>query len=356
MYDGSRLPRRSATRCEELGERLSAIGFRDAHDNVELMSEPWVGTHVVQRAEGTPVHIHCAKHDAVDSSLLCCAGTHDTGFECHDKGVSIEAPRSGMFCGISQGQYLGMGGWIASELTFVVSCGHNVTGGIQDDGTDGNVIVPDSGLGFGESGAHWSGPVVIRHDKNSNFIRPLNLGVARAESHHMKCAALFTPGLFALGLTLLGCGTDAPIGPEPDGVAMNVDEASNATVEVAADVMVFEINGEEFELTAGICNTYDDGSFHFALAEGPVGEVGRGTATIERFDTGSGYEIIVAFEGLRDDNSELGWYARGSVSVHELTVAVFGGSLEGAALFDSVGGPETPGDKARGTFAIRCAQ
>lgn len=166
----------------------------------------------------------------------------------------------------------------------------------------------------------------------------------------MKCAALF-----ALGLALAGCGTSASIGSEPDGLALaNGDQGTEAS-QVAVNLMVIEIEGERFELTAGICNTYNDGTFRFSLAEGPVGSVGRGTATIERFDTGVGHEIIVAFEGLRDDNSEIAWYARGNLPAHAMNASVFGNTLDGTAVFDSIGGEDTPGDKAEGTFAIRCS-
>ncbi len=161
--------------------------------------------------------------------------------------------------------------------------------------------------------------------------------------------------LFALGILLAACGNDGTIGSEPEGLAMAERDESISSSQVAEDVMVIEIEGERFELDAGICNTYDDGTFRFALAEGPVDEVGRGTATIERFDTGVGHEIIVAFEGLREDGSDVAWYARGNVSVHELTVSIFGSAVEGTAVFDSIGGPDAPGEKAAGTFEIRCA-
>ncbi len=166
----------------------------------------------------------------------------------------------------------------------------------------------------------------------------------------MKCAALF-----ALGLALAGCGTSASIGSEPDGLALVDGDQSTPASQIAEDLMVIEIEGERFELTAGICNTYNDGTFRFSLAEGPVGSMGRGTATIERFDTGVGHEIIVAFEGLRDDNSEIAWYARGNIPVHEMTASVFGSALDGTAVFDSIGGENAPGNKAEGTFAIRCS-
>ncbi|MDW3176701.1 MAG: hypothetical protein R8J94_04855 [Acidimicrobiia bacterium] len=161
--------------------------------------------------------------------------------------------------------------------------------------------------------------------------------------------------LLALGILLAACGDSAPIGSEPEGLAMAESDQNITSSQVAEDVMVIEIEGERFELDAGICNTYDDGTFRFALAEGPVDAVGRGTATIERFDTGVGHEIIVAFEGRREDDTEVAWYARGNVSVHELTVSIFGSALEGTAVFDSIGGPDAPGEKAEGAFAIRCA-
>jgi len=157
----------------------------------------------------------------------------------------------------------------------------------------------------------------------------------------------------AIALILGACAAASDDAPEALALA---DSTIDSTTEAAElNIMRLEIGGEEFTLSAGICNTFDDGTFRFALAEGPVETNGHATATIERFDTGSSYEMIVVIEGTRDDSSVVTWYARGSVALHDLTVSVIGGSVEGSALFDSVGGSDTPGEKARGDFAIRCS-
>ncbi len=159
---------------------------------------------------------------------------------------------------------------------------------------------------------------------------------------------------FAVTMLLVGCGADRTNGSEPESLAMTDSGAELASSQSASDVMYFEIDGEHFELGAGICNTYEDGTFRFALAEGLV-DTGRATATIERFDTGTGYEMILALEGLRDDDTGFTWYAREDIAVHELTVSIIGSSIEGTAIFDSIGGAGTPGQKAAGSFALRCA-
>ncbi|MFT7475838.1 MAG: hypothetical protein ACI81L_002780 [Verrucomicrobiales bacterium] len=158
--------------------------------------------------------------------------------------------------------------------------------------------------------------------------------------------------LAACGVLLAACGGGQSTGAQPESLALadSVDSSSAAE----SNVMRFEIDGEPFELAAGICNTYEDGSFNFALAEGPLGTSGRVTATIERFDTGVGFELIVALEGLRDDASSVTWYAQEPVSVHELDATVFGGTVQGTAVFDTLGGPDTPGDKADGSFSVTC--
>ncbi len=149
---------------------------------------------------------------------------------------------------------------------------------------------------------------------------------------------------------ILGACAGASDDNSPETLAL----ADSTTSSAELNVMNFDVRGEPFSLNAGICNTFGDGTFRFALAEGRVDTNGRATATIERFNTGSSYEMIVVLEGTRDDGSVVSWYARGSVAVHDLTVSVIGGFVQGSAIFDSVGGPDTPGEKARGDFSIRC--
>jgi hypothetical protein len=158
--------------------------------------------------------------------------------------------------------------------------------------------------------------------------------------------------LVAIAVTLGACAAASDDAPETLALADSTTTSPSNNTEL--NVMSFEVGGEAFTLSAGICNSFDDGTFRFALAEGPVETNGRATATIERFDTGSGHEMIVIMEGVRDDGSVVSWYARSSVAVHDLTVSVIGGSVEGSAIFDSVGGADTPGVKARGDFSIRC--
>ena len=159
----------------------------------------------------------------------------------------------------------------------------------------------------------------------------------------------------AVILLLAGCGADGTSGSEPESLAMTDSKPQVASSQPTSDVMYLEIDGERFELNAGICNTYDDGTFRFALAEGPMENSGRATATIERFDTGTGYEMVLAFEGHRDDQSRVTWFARDGIAAHELNMSIIGSSIEGTAVFDSIGGADTPGRKAAGTFSIRCA-
>ena len=156
----------------------------------------------------------------------------------------------------------------------------------------------------------------------------------------------------AIAVIFGACAAASDDGP-PEGLAL-ADTTTTSTTNTERNVMRLEIGGELFTLSAGICDTYDNGTFQFALAEGPVESEGHMTATIERFDNGSTHEMIVVVEGTRDDSSTVSWYARGSVTAHDLTVSIIGASVEGSAIFDSVGGPDTPGDKAPGDFTIRC--
>lgn len=158
----------------------------------------------------------------------------------------------------------------------------------------------------------------------------------------------------ALLLVLASCGSSASsTGAEPEGLAMTSDRASTAESPVV-DVLALVVDGERFELRAGICNTFDDGTFRFALVEGPVGASGQATATLERFDAGTDVETIVAVEGTRDDGTDFSWYARSGLPVHDMRVSLFASSIDGTAVFDSIGGSDTPGRKAQGSFEIRC--
>lgn len=159
--------------------------------------------------------------------------------------------------------------------------------------------------------------------------------------------------LLCLALACASCAANAAENAQPESLAMT--ETATVTDAAVEDLMVFEIAGERLELSAGICNTHDNGTFHFALAEGPLGETGRVTATIERFQSGIDQDIVIAIEGSRDDGSSLSWYARSSLPVHDLDIALFASALEGSAVFDSEGGDDAPGTKAPGTFAIRCS-
>lgn len=161
--------------------------------------------------------------------------------------------------------------------------------------------------------------------------------------------------LLVLALCFASCGNGAELGTEPDSLAMR-DSSSVSTAEGSEnDLLVLVIDGERFELRAGICSTYENGTFRFALADGDVGEHSRVIATVERFDTGEGYDVHIAVEGDRDDGSTFSWYARSSLAVHDMSVSVFASALDGSARFDSIGGDNTPGTKAFGTFAIRCS-
>lgn len=160
--------------------------------------------------------------------------------------------------------------------------------------------------------------------------------------------------LVALMLALAGCGTSASDTSEPEGLAMTDPLTETVDTTPDFDTLTIDLGDERLTLRAGICNTFDNGTFRFALAEGVVGTTGRVTATVERFDTGAGYELVVAVEGQRDDGTEFSWYARSGLPVHRVTVSIFGSTIEGSAIFDSIGGPDAPGIKAEGHFAIRC--
>ena len=118
--------------------------------------------------------------------------------------------------------------------------------------------------------------------------------------------------------------------------------------------MRFVIGGEFFELKAGICNTYDDGTFRFALAEGTMADEGPVTATIERFDAGSGFNILLALEGLRADTTSVTWYAKDPTQFHQIDETVVGPEIRGTAIFTEVEDAPPNVAAAAGAFSLRC--
>jgi len=145
---------------------------------------------------------------------------------------------------------------------------------------------------------------------------------------------------------LLAAGCASGTGPAPEGLALADPQEVN--------VMRFTVEGESFELQAGICNTYDDGTFRFSLAEGTVEGAGRVTATIERFSSDAGFDILLALEGVREDGSPVTWYAKDPLEIHQIAETVNGGYIRGTAVFDSVGSDNPTGLRANGDFSVRC--
>lgn len=169
-------------------------------------------------------------------------------------------------------------------------------------------------------------------------------------------------GLFAAFLMLLaatGCATESTDEPVALALADTTDGTANVSLADGpvddTDVMRFSVDGEFFELQAGICNTYDDGTFQFALAEGELMDGGSVTATIERFDSGASFDIILALEGLRADTSSVTWYAKDQIAIHQINETIVGPEIRGTAVFTRTEDDPTGADTAPGEFSLRCS-
>jgi len=169
-------------------------------------------------------------------------------------------------------------------------------------------------------------------------------------------ARRIAPLLFVFfGLSACSNGDSAA----PDALAF-ADQPETPSVSLALDpvqdtnIMRFAINGERFELTAGICNTYDDGTFRFSLAQGELDDGGSVTATIERFDTGTSFDVLIALEGLRANTTSVTWYAEDPAAIHDMRATVIGPEIRGTALFTEVE-DVLSGNTAPGEFSLRCA-
>ncbi len=80
--------------------------------------------------------------------------THCTGFEGDDKGGIVEAPPSGHLGGIAQGHELGMAEWILIDLATIVTAPDHRSAAIDDNGTDGNVVMLAGQGRLGEGEGH----------------------------------------------------------------------------------------------------------------------------------------------------------------------------------------------------------
>jgi hypothetical protein len=162
--------------------------------------------------------------------------------------------------------------------------------------------------------------------------------------------------IFALALALAGCGGEPSTSVQPETLSMtdpppaDHDESLQET-----DVMLLDIDGERFELFAGICNTYDDGTFRFALAEGRLDTNARTTATIERFDTGAGFKVVVALEEQQDEGGDVSWYASGDIAADQMSVSVFGPTITGTARFSPSGDDGLSPRSVDGRFSLSCS-
>ncbi len=163
----------------------------------------------------------------------------------------------------------------------------------------------------------------------------------------------------AVLLAASSCGTEGTNEPvalafaDANEAAQNLSLADAPVVET--NLMRLSIGGERFELQAGICNTYGDGTFQFALAEGELADGGTVTATIERFDSGSSFDVALALEGLRADASSVTWYAKDQSTVHQINETIVGPEIRGTALFTPIEDDSTAAAATPGEFSLRCA-
>lgn len=162
--------------------------------------------------------------------------------------------------------------------------------------------------------------------------------------------------LSIIALALAGCSGEPSASVQPETLAMtDPPPAAQDESPQHSDIMLLDVGGERFELFAGICNTYDDGTFRFALAEGFLDNDGRATATIERFDTGTGFRVDVTLEAHQADVVEASWYASGDIAAHHMNVSVFGPTIAGTARFSPSGDDPLPPRSVDGSFSLSCS-
>ena len=117
------------------------------------MVQAGVGPQVVQRPQGTCVHVRRTGHDASDPRRPGSAGAHRAGLERDHERRAIESPRADGLGGVAQCQHLGVGRGVPGGFPLVVPAGDDLA--FEDDHRTDRYLAGGSGqAGLVEGDAH----------------------------------------------------------------------------------------------------------------------------------------------------------------------------------------------------------
>ena len=117
------------------------------------MVQSGISAQVVQRTGGARLQVPGAIDNVSDPSVDRRAGTHRARLQGDDQRGIVETPTTDGSRGVTEGEYLGVGGRVASTLALVVPGGNDLP---VDDHHRPNrdIAVADSQDSFGEGQAH----------------------------------------------------------------------------------------------------------------------------------------------------------------------------------------------------------
>ena len=139
---------------EEFAQLSRALVFEDPHLHLDLVIETPILGDVVEAPGATCFQVGRTESDSFQPRQHNRPGTHSARFECHDQGVSCQAPvpASPGCCG--ENQDLSVGGRILQFFPAVVVGSNHLALRVEEHGTHGNVAVDGCQGGFGKGGSH----------------------------------------------------------------------------------------------------------------------------------------------------------------------------------------------------------
>lgn len=143
----------AATVEKEAGEQFAALRRPHPGPEGDLVVEPRVGEHVVERPARTGLRVVGAEDDPGDPGAEQCAGAHRARFEGDDDGDVVEPPATERFGRPADDEQLGVRGRVAEQFAFVVGPGDDLAVA-QCDRADGHVAVVESEACLGDGESH----------------------------------------------------------------------------------------------------------------------------------------------------------------------------------------------------------
>lgn len=141
-------------RGEELAEQLTASARGNSGVDLWVVERGAISQQIPDRTGGSGLLIEGPIDDSRNPRPDHSPCTHCTGLEGDDKGGIVEAPPSGHLGGIAHGHELGVPEWILIDFATIVTAPDHRSVAVDDNGTDGNVVMLAGQGRLGEGECH----------------------------------------------------------------------------------------------------------------------------------------------------------------------------------------------------------